>query len=312
MPYNFQNHHILALDSCEGLEHYDNIDVCHIYKERYGVAKQLYRLQEALHCKDMSRWYGDWKYRLAEYDTVLISDGIRGRDVVEHINRHNPKARVIIFYLNSVLEHGRNNPKYYKNLNCELYTFDKQNAKDYGIKYKHFYFPYVNQLRAGQQSCIEPKDIFFVGVDKGRLNLLMDLEEQFQFYGLSTNMVIVRQKHKLYYGDKKRRTIADNIPYSEIVAHIFSSKAILDIVQEGQHGMTYRPMEALLSNRKLITNYQEIKEFNFYNPQNIFVLDSGRSLNELSEFINSESIPVAKSIQREYYPEVWLDSFFTS
>ena len=311
MPYNFQNHHILALDSCEGLEQYDNIDVRHIYRDRHGIEKYWYRLQEHLGCRDMRRWYGDWQHKLADYDTVLISDGIRGRDVVEYINQKNPQARVIISYLNSVLGNGRNNPRYYKNLHCEFYTFDKINAVEYGIQYKHFYYPHIQYLTNIQEHCSLLTDVFFVGVDKGRFGTIMALEKTFRSLGLSTNMLIVRQRHRFYCGAKKKRTLADTIPYKNIAKYICQSRAILDIVQEHQHGMTYRPMEALLFQKKLITNYQEIREYNFYHPQNIFVLNSGRPLAELPEFLRSDFVPVREDIKREYYPEVWLDGFFT-
>ena len=44
----------------------------------------------------MNQWYGEWKYKVKDVDTVILSDGIRGRDVIEYIHEKNPDARITI------------------------------------------------------------------------------------------------------------------------------------------------------------------------------------------------------------------------
>lgn len=42
-----------------------------------------------------SYWYGNWRDHVAEYDTVIIIDELRGRDVFEYIWEHNPECRIL-------------------------------------------------------------------------------------------------------------------------------------------------------------------------------------------------------------------------
>ena len=63
------------------------------------------------------------------------------------------------------------------------------------------------------------------------------------------------------------------------------SNCILDYNQEGQVGLTLRPMEALFLEKKLITNNKDIKNYDFYNPSNIFILGEN-NIEDIKEFIN--------------------------
>ena len=88
------------------------------------------------------------------------------------------------------------------------------------------------------------------------------------------------------------------------------SRAILDIVQKGQHGLTWRPMEAMCFRKKLITNDPEIEGYSFYRKENIFVLGK-RGLDELPQFISSDYVPVPQDILDEYMVDNWMETFFS-
>ncbi|WP_080325144.1 hypothetical protein [Anaerovibrio lipolyticus] len=116
--------------------------------------------------------------------------------------------------------------------------------------------------------------------------------------------------HIVYIGHGiKKHTFKDGISYDEIISRIKGCRAILDIVQEGQHGLTWRPMEAMCFGKKLITNFTDIINYPFYNPENIFVLGT-RKINELPSFVSTSPVKVDKSIRDEYVFENWLESFF--
>lgn len=100
-----------------------------------------------------------------------------------------------------------------------------------------------------------------------------------------------------------------NILYDEVIRRIKGCRAILDSVQEGQHGITWRPMEAMCFGKKLITNFADIVNYPFYTPENIFLLGA-RDISELPAFVASPPIEVDKSIRDEYIFENWLESFF--
>lgn len=68
------------------------------------------------------------------------------------------------------------------------------------------------------------------------------------------------------------------IPYIEYLKKVQSSDCILEIIQKGSRGCTFRTWEAIVYNKKLITNNQSVKEESFYNPNYILVIDSFDSI----------------------------------
>ena len=225
------------------------------------------------------------------------------------------KARVIAYYLNTVFPGDRCEPNNYKNMDCEIYTFDKRNAQKYGISFKHFYYPYISlgdvdlSENNDKSNGSDLSDIFFVGQDKDRLAYLLQLKKVFSEIGLTCDFHIKRTPHSVYLPWNKKHTFKDGIPYDEIIKRIKKCHAILDIVQDGQRGLTWRPMEAMFFGKKLITNFTDIINYPFYNPENIFVLGT-RKINELPSFVSTSPVKVDKSIRDEYVFENWLESFF--
>ncbi|MEK5777604.1 lipopolysaccharide biosynthesis protein, partial [Acinetobacter nosocomialis] len=58
----------------------------------------------------------------------------------------------------------------------------------------------------------------------------------------------------------------------EIVELYAKSNIILDISHPGQSGLTMRTFEAIGAGKKLITTNTNIKEYPFYNANNIFII----------------------------------------
>lgn len=311
--YTFENHKVLCLGIFNGfdsLKNYNNIySYPYIYRKVHGGGKYKKKLNEhGFGTHHMEKWYGDWTEHIKEVDTVMLSDGIRGRDIIEYIHEQNPSARIIVYYLNSNFSHGRNEPSKYKDLPCELVTFDQKNADDYQIEFKHYYYPCMED-RLYTPETDYTQDIFFVGEDKGRLKGLLHWKKIFEYQGLKCKFFIVKTKHKFYFRDKNQ-LLDKPVPYDEVIKEIRNSRAILDFTQSRQHGLTYRPMEAMCFQKKLITNFEEITDYNFYNPKNIFRL-SHDNITDLRHFLEQPYEPIDDAIREEYVAANWLDSFFT-
>src|SRR5690606_24485813 len=98
------------------------------------------------------------------------------------------------------------------------------------------------------------------------------------------------------------------IPYQEYLELISKTKAIIDIIPDGQSGLTVRPMESIFLKKKLVTTDLEIANQDFYNKQNIFIIGKDdESL--LKEFIDSAYVPIADSVVYQYDLDGWLQRF---
>lgn len=260
----------------------------------------------------MKHWYGKWKYRLNDYDTIFISDGIRGRDVVQYIKKHNPAVRIIIFYINTYEYGASNDPKNYKDLDVELYTYDKEQALTAGITFKHYFYDdeeYQKLISSNENQEIW-QDIFFVGEDKGRLKQIMHLHEIFSKLHLKDKLNVVASKHRKY-NQEQQSMLFNRISYDEVAKNIWHSKAVLDLSWSRQHGITLRPMEAMFFKKKLITNNQDIVNYDFYDERNIFLLGRDNT-KDLVRFLSDKYYPVSNEIVRQYTRDWWINSFFES
>lgn len=83
------------------------------------------------------------------------------------------------------------------------------------------------------------------------------------------------------------------------------SRCILDSPQAGQLGLTIRAIEALGAKKKLITTNEDIVNYDFYRPENIYVYDGNIDLNDV--FFKSDYVEVDEDIYIKYSLRSWLE-----
>ncbi len=225
--------------------------------------------------------YMHWITDVSRCNTIVIFDIGNAREIVRFIKQRYPQKRIIFWYWNSV-SHSID-IKTIIDLNIEIWSFDKNDCQRYGLKNNTQFFFKENTLGVPNSYNIEFNDIFFVGADKNRSEILEKLAYVFEEYGLNFYFHIVKSSK-----DKKKHaykyTYSKPIKYAEIVGLVSKCKAILDLVAKDQAGLTLRPLEALYFKKKLITNYKNIKTEKLYNPNNIFILGEDDD-NKLREFV---------------------------
>ena len=148
------------------------------------------------------------------------------------------------------------------------------------------------------------QDVFFVGEEKGdRAERITEIKQALDTAGLTYEIHLIPQKRHGRSGAK-----ASYLPYDEVIERIKSSRAILELISDGQTGITQRPYEALFFKKKLITTSREIMNYDFYHPENVFILGE-RPVEELPAFLQSPTAPVAPEIIEQYTITHWLKQF---
>ena len=148
----------------------------------------------------------------------------------------------------------------------------------------------------------------FVGANKGRLKKLLEIKEVLIKNEIKYKFIVIsgNKKYKELYNDIT--FFSKPIKYETILTEISNTDCILDIVQEGQTGLTWRPFEALFFNKKLITTNKLIVEFDFYNKNNILVLDN--NYDEIVPFLKLPYVKIDEKIKERYKLEYWIANFF--
>jgi len=158
----------------------------------------------------------------------------------------------------------------YANMLCEkkifdrVMTFDPEDAKRYNIEL--CFTPYSEVDMADVQ---EEAQLYFCGVNAERLYLLYCIWLNARKRNAIIRYDLVRcQAFKQFFeNDSKICFFEENIEYPKLLREMQKSSCILDITQPGQAGFTLRPYEAVVYNKKLLTNNKRIFEFQFYDER---------------------------------------------
>lgn len=304
----------------EWTKNYPYVDVARIYRE--NVTK-LEKKQKDLSfhtpkwlqfCDAItpSTWYGEWKKKIKEYDTVILIDEVRGGDVFEFILKNNPACNLCAFYDSPVKVGSPKEPSLYRDLAVRFFTCDRKIATKYNIEFMPYFYIFSPYDFSAYEELVQQEiehDVFFIGEEKGdRKQKIEEIKAVLDKAGLTHDLRLVPQnRHKKGLLGKKNKQQA-YMSYGEVIDNVKSSKAILELISDGQTGITQRPYEALFFKKKLITTSPEVKRYDFYCEDNIFVLGE-RDLQELPEFLNTPFRELDEEITAKYTFASWLKGF---
>lgn len=182
----------------------------------------------------------------------------------------------LIFHLGDLLSTHKNiHIEEIKQFSDLVVTYDHNDADANGLTYHSD--PY-SILPSGLLNVPKEKShMIFYGYAKDRANTLLKIYDRMKESGLRCDFGIPDLKEE---DCLNRPELADAqfTPYLDYLGKVQSSDCILEIIQGGSRGCTFRTWEAVVYNKKLVTNNQSVKEEVFYNPDYIQVIDSFDSL----------------------------------
>ena len=171
-----------------------------------------------------------------------------------------------------------------------LSTFDGGDAQAFGLQLRR---QFIATLPLPQAPI--DYDYYFVGASKGREALLRDLTTRLDSLGLKGKCVVARSSEEW-------------ISYRENIDNVARSRCLIELLQQGQQGITLRALEALVYRRKLITNCHDVASLDFYRPQNILVWD-GQDADAMARFLATPMADVPADVSARYSLASWLSTF---
>lgn len=201
-------------------------------------------------------------------------------DTLLRYKKEMPNIRYVALYLDIFKGNMKNvtNLLYLNHIFESTYTIEKEDAIEFGMI--HVMTPYSFQKKFSNIPTV--RDIYFCGASKGRNKILACLADECKKNQVNAYMEVV-----CYEDDAELRKNPEIIKvkgpgeyekYSSILKKELEANCILDIVQEGQEALTLRPYEAVIYNKKILTNNKAIKKFPFYNPNYIHVIEDFRDI----------------------------------
>ena len=233
-------------------------------------------------------------------EVIVVFDPLITSKYLLWLRASFPEARIIFIYTNLVGRASHLTPDNIpEECRCEKWSYDKGDCDKYDLNHSGaFYFAH---LRVKKKEPVY--DVMYVGRDKGRAKYLFELENQLNKQGLKTYFHIVADRqHKRFLKPYYKRELR----YSEICDLLSESRAVLNIVLDNQNAVTIRDMEALFNDIKLVTNSEYIKEHDFYDSNNIFIINRN-NIDGVNEFLNQSGRSMNRDVLAEYSMSAWLE-----
>lgn len=254
--------------------------------------------------------YGFTKQDVESHNKIIISENNKMADIIEYIRKYNNHCIVKVYLWTPVNKNYELQIKKLKSMNVDIYSFDEGYCKKYNLYYNHQPVSYLNRIKNSQTEI--KYDCYFCGSDKNRILEIIKIKKFFINENISFKFRILLEKSKNYNFKADDLVGLDllkkEISYDDILEETKQANCILELLQKGQTGYTLRTMEALYLDKKLITNNKNIKNYDFYNPNNIFILDN--NYDKIKHFLELPYELVPNNIKERYSFKSWIENFF--
>lgn len=239
--------------------------------------KKLYQLQIHKYYKKILEEIQGKKY---DY-FLLIKGEATPAFFLEEIKRNNSHMEMIHYNFDPLTEY----PLLISNLQYfdKKFTFERSDTQKYNLHFRPLF--YLDEYRDSNHEFQDFEyDVVFIGsahtdryVVGEKVKSVADklnLKSFFYYYAMGRTAFKLK---KLFDKNMKqfdlKKVSFEKLNHEQIIDYYKKSKAVLDINKPFQNGLTIRTFEVLAAGRKLITTNEDIRNYPFYNPNNILIID---------------------------------------
>ena len=250
------------------------------------------------------------KYEKIDYFFV-VSGGKFSEIFIKKLREKNPKLKAILFLWDK-LEYSYWEDKV-KNFDY-VFSYDRVEALKNNFIFRPTFF-----IDKCLENVPEKKlyNLYYIGALKEdkRYVFLTQLKEYLKSKNLKNYI-------KLYAGRKtikklgndydKELIITKRITYEENIEILKQSNVVLDIKYKDQNGLSLRIYEALATNTKIITDTKDVKNYDFYNENNIKIINEITDVEEIElDFFVSPVEKIDENIKKYYSVNGFIEDIFS-
>lgn len=286
------------------------------------LGKGLLRAHKKLYANKIRKYYCPIEQKIDEISHIdyifLLSPEALPIQLLQKTIQMHPGVKVMLYMWDSI--QNKIGTKKYLPYCDRIFTFDPKD-KQLNEKIEFLSLFYLNEYATVGLKKNYDYDLSFIGTaHSDRFILANKIKKQIECLNGMVFTFFYLQSKKLYMYRKItdvnfRKTKVSDFQYKplnnkETLDVISRSKAVLDIQHPNQTGLTMRTIEILGSQRKLITTNAEVRNYDFYNPQNILVVDRENPVIPQS-FIQTPFVPIDERIYKKYSLDSWLNTIFS-
>ena len=190
----------------------------------------------------------------------------------------------------------------------KVFSFQKTDVERYGFNFLTN-FIYIKEPIIKDSNKKVKWRVFNVSRLDRRVDFFEKISKSLNKLKISNRIIVVGnskfRKNKIHNLD--HTTL--HIPIEEVQDLIMKSDVMLDVCRNDQSGLSFRIFESMMYRKKIITNNADILNYDFYNPNNILVVNKEAS-NITKEFFETEYQDIKEDIYNKYALESWVKKVF--
>ncbi|WP_157213074.1 hypothetical protein [Pseudomonas sp. M47T1] len=190
----------------------------------------------------------------------------------------------------------------------QVYSFESPDAERHGLTKLHnfMYEEVVTPPAAGEAKY----KAFLVMAGLDRLALLDAIGQQLEQAGFPEYLFMVQYKKA---GEARSRIsfFRERLGLDDVTRLIADADILIDLIRPRQSGLSFRLFEGMMHGKKVITNNASVREYDFYNPANILVIDE-QNPQVPRAFLEGQYVPVADAIMQRYSLAGWCNTVFSA
>jgi hypothetical protein len=182
-----------------------------------------------------------------------------------------------------------------------VYSYDKNDVEKYKFEFLTNYI-FDNEIESNEIS----NYAFNISSFDVRFSLLEKLAQYLNENEISFRFIV---KKNNIFKHKNIEISNEYLPLNEVKEYIASSLVLVDLQMNNQVGLSFRIFEALGYKKKIITNNQDIVNYDFYNEKNIFVI-SEENYEIPLDFFKTQYVEIDSDILEKYSLKSWAFEVF--
>lgn len=295
-----------------------------LYDERPSnsfFSKAIIRIKKEVYKTKITSYYQKIMKELEgkSFDYFLL---IKGEVVpvffIDFLREKNPSIK-LIYYTYDSFKNNKNGLDI-MNLFDAKFTFDSNDAIQYNMGFRPLFFAtdYSDLYMKNEENF--KYDLAFIGTAHSDRYIIAENAnnwcnknglKMFTFYFSPSKLLFKIKKltEKSFKNFDPKKISYNSLSHKNIITIYKDSKAILDINHPGQNGLTMRTFETLGAGRKLITTNEKVKNYPFYNENNIWIIDRDNPQYGKT-FFETDFSPMPNNIYESMSLNGWIKEVF--
>lgn len=303
--WNYDHHIVKALQK-KGIEAY-HIDISKYKYEYTSIFENISNFLSKIIFKKNIKKIKRQEFIIEELSKLGKQDAILTiRPDLINLETHNKIKNFTDNYISYIYDSCKRFPVDHllNGIFDRIYSFDLEDVASFNFKHiTNYIFLDKQNIKSDYKY-----DVFMVLTPDKRIEQLNHIAEQLETLKISFKFIVVsNNKPANLHATIEHRT--QEIKTDELKTYLDDSRIILDLLRENHNGISFRIFEALAYQKKIITNNASVKEYVFYNSNNILVIDP-KNIKIDRLFFESDYQPLDEAIYHQFTVDNFVDTLF--